>query len=156
MSCCCHATHNIPFLYAQIKWLYYSTRRLIRQLIAQVLYWVDPILRVNAWDDLSNDTNVLALRASSTSVHAVVPQVVSHSVPHMIFDDVEERESKERGRGRCLAKQPPHARNNYLMRQLHNHCMGCCCHATHNIPFLCAQIKELYRSTRRLTRQLNV
>jgi hypothetical protein len=42
------------------------------------------------------------------------------------------------------------------MRQLHNYCMSCCCHATHNIPFLCAQIKELYRSTRRLTRQLIV
>jgi hypothetical protein len=62
MSCCCHATHNISFLYAQIKEFYYSTRRLIRQLIVQVLYWVNPILRVNVWGDLSDDTNVLALR----------------------------------------------------------------------------------------------
>jgi hypothetical protein len=67
------------------------------------------------------------------------------------------RESKERERDRCLAKQPPHERNNYLMRQLHNHCMSYRCHATHNIPCLYAQIKELYKSyksTRQLTRQL--
>jgi hypothetical protein len=75
----------------------------------------------------------------------------SHVVSRKIFDDVEER-----ARGRCLAKQPPHKWNNYFMRQLHNHYMSCCCYATHNIPFLCAQIKELYRSTRRLTRQLIV
>jgi hypothetical protein len=60
------------------------------------------------------------------------------------------RESEERERGRCFAKQPPHERNNHLMRQLHNHCMSCCCHATHNIPFLYAQIKGFYYSTRRL------
>jgi hypothetical protein len=28
----------------------------------------------------------------------------------------EEGERKEREKGRCLAKQPPHERNNYLMR----------------------------------------
>jgi hypothetical protein len=75
---------------------------------------------------------------------------------HVGFLMMWRRESKERERGRCLAKQPPHERSNYLMRQLHNHCMSCCCHATHNILFLCTQIKELYRSTRRLTRQLFV
>jgi hypothetical protein len=65
------------------------------------------------------------------------------------------RESKERERGHCLAKQPPHERDNHLMGQLYNHCMSCC-HATDNIPFLYAQIKELYNPTRRLTRQLIV
>jgi hypothetical protein len=37
MSCCCYATYNIPFLHAQIKRFYYSARRLIRQIIVQVL-----------------------------------------------------------------------------------------------------------------------
>jgi hypothetical protein len=34
--------------------------------------------------------------------------------------------------------------------------MSCCCHAIHNIPYLDAQIKELYSYIRRLTRQLIV
>jgi hypothetical protein len=42
------------------------------------------------------------------------------------------------------------------MRQLHNHCMSYCCHATHNISFLHAQIKRFYYSTRRFIRQLVV
>jgi hypothetical protein len=49
MSCWCHATHNIPNLHAQIKGFYYSTKRLIRQLIVEILCWVDPILCVTAW-----------------------------------------------------------------------------------------------------------
>jgi hypothetical protein len=39
--------------------IYYSNPRIIRQLIVQVLCWVDPILCVNAWDDLSDNTNIL-------------------------------------------------------------------------------------------------
>jgi hypothetical protein len=74
LSCCCHAIHNIPFLYAQIKGFYYSTRWLIRQLIVQVLYWVDPILCVNACDDLSDDTNVLALTPQALMVMMVWTQ----------------------------------------------------------------------------------
>jgi hypothetical protein len=60
MSCCCHATHNIPFLCAQIKELYRSTRRLTRLLIVKVVCWVDLRLRVNAWDGLSDHNNVFA------------------------------------------------------------------------------------------------
>jgi hypothetical protein len=45
-----YVTHNIPFLHAQIKRFYYSTR-LIRQLFVQILCWVDLILCVNSWDD---------------------------------------------------------------------------------------------------------
>jgi hypothetical protein len=52
------------------------------------------------------------------------------------------RESKEREIGRCLAKQPPHERNNYLMRQLHNHCMSCYFHATHNILFYVHKLRN--------------
>jgi hypothetical protein len=59
------------FLHAQIKEFYCFIRRLIRQLIVQVLCWVDQILCVNAWGDLSDDTNVLDLRIDSkTNNHA--------------------------------------------------------------------------------------
>jgi hypothetical protein len=46
------------------------------------------------------------------------------------------RESKERERGRCFAKQLPHERNNHLMRQLHNYYLSCCCHATHKNKYI--------------------
>jgi hypothetical protein len=73
------------------------------------------------------------LRAS-TLVHVSSP-IGRPMQCHIGFLMMWKRESKEREKSRCLAKQPPHERNNYLMRQLHNHCMSCCCHATHNIPF---------------------
>jgi hypothetical protein len=39
---------------------------------------------------------------------------------------------EERERCCCLTKQPPHEWNNHFMMQLHNHCISCYCHATHN------------------------
>jgi hypothetical protein len=75
-----------------------------------------------------------------------------------IFGDVEQREQEERKteRGRCFAKQSPHKRNNHIMRQLHNHCTSCCCHVTHSISYLHAQIEGFYYSTKQLIRQLIV
>jgi hypothetical protein len=37
---------------------------------------------------------------------------------HIGFLMMWRRESTERERGRCLAKQPPHEQNNYLMREI--------------------------------------
>jgi hypothetical protein len=53
------------FYMQKIKGFYCSTRRFIRQLSVQVLCSVNSILRVNAWDDLSDDTNVLALKPAT-------------------------------------------------------------------------------------------
>jgi hypothetical protein len=65
----------------------------------------------------------------------------SHVVP-VRFLMMWRRESKERGRCHCFANQPPLERNNHLMRQLHNHCMSCCCHATHNILFYIHKLRN--------------
>jgi hypothetical protein len=70
----------------------------------------------------------ILLRAS-TLVHVSSP-VGRPMQCHIRFLMMWKRESKERERGCCLAKQPPHERSNRLMRQLHNHCMSSCCHAT--------------------------
>jgi hypothetical protein len=75
---------------------------------------------------------------------------------HVRFLMMLRRESEERERGRCSTKQPPHEWNNHSTKKLHNHCMSCCFHATHNIPVLHTQIKKFYYSTRRLIWQLIV
>jgi hypothetical protein len=61
------------FLCAQIKELYRSTKWLTRQLIVHVVCWVDPRLRVNAWDNLSNHTNVFALSSLLYGVDVLFP-----------------------------------------------------------------------------------
>jgi hypothetical protein len=61
---------------------------------------------------------------------------------HIGFFMMWRSETGERARGRCLAKQPPHARNNYLIKQLHNRCMSCCCHTTHNILFYMHKLRN--------------
>jgi hypothetical protein len=61
---------------------------------------------------------------------------------HIRFLMMWRRESEEAERGRCFAKQPPHEQNNHLMRQLHNHCMSCCYHATHNILFYMHKLRD--------------
>jgi hypothetical protein len=89
---------------------------------------------------LSHKVVVLLMRAN-TLVHVSSP-IGRPMQCHIGFLMMWRRERKERERGCCLAKQPPHERNNYLMRQLHNHCMSCCCHATHNIPFYVHKLRN--------------
>jgi hypothetical protein len=60
---------------------------------------------------------------------------------YIVFLMMWRRESKEREK-EVVVKQPPHKRNNYLMRQLHNHCMSCYCHATHNILFYVHKLRN--------------
>jgi hypothetical protein len=57
------------FLYAQIMELYCSTGRLTRQAIVEVVCWVDPKLCVNAWNGLSDNTNVLSLTNTWADTH---------------------------------------------------------------------------------------
>jgi hypothetical protein len=73
---------------------------------------------------------------ASTLVHVSSQQYhrSSHTVSYRIFDDVEERARRE--------EDVVASRNSHLMRQLHNHCMSCCCHATHNILFNVHKLKN--------------
>jgi hypothetical protein len=58
----------------------------------------------------------------------------SHAVTRRIFDDVEKRTRRD--------NEVVASRNNQLMRQLHNHCMSCCCHASHNILFYMHKLRN--------------
>jgi hypothetical protein len=62
------------FYMHKIKELYSSTWRFTRQPIVHVICWVDPRLRVNAWDGLPDDTNVLALTKCLPSQNLAIQQ----------------------------------------------------------------------------------
>jgi hypothetical protein len=133
MSCCCHATYNIPFLYAQIKELHSSTRRLTRQ----SLY----MLFVESTQDYSQCMGRPIWWHQCTcpkSKYIATRQLShrsSHAMPHKIFLWCGGERVREE-------KEVVVSRNNHLMGQLHNHCMSCCCHATHNIPFYMHKLRD--------------
>jgi hypothetical protein len=68
------------FLYAPIKELYSHTKWLTRQLIVYIVCRVNPKLRINAWDGLLDDTNVLALRPSALVKLHTHP--LKENIPH--------------------------------------------------------------------------